>query len=60
MKTEKDEIILEFWKEFEQAEPDISTERLLAMTADAANVSTDDVVISVLYFRYRCSFCRKI
>lgn len=32
------------WEAFEEAEPDISTERLIAMTMDKCGVEIDDVL----------------
>lgn len=38
-----DDEILEVWKEIEENEPDISTERLAAMVADRCDCDVDDV-----------------
>ncbi len=36
--------IMEIWNTIEESEPDISTERLIAMTADMAGVDYADVI----------------
>lgn len=42
MKPPKD-IIRQAWDEFQEAEPDISTERLFAMTQEATWATADEV-----------------
>lgn len=39
-----DEFIWATWDTIESTEPDISTERLIAMTVDCCNCSYDDVI----------------
>lgn len=43
----KHEGILRVWRETEELDPDISTERLIAITMDIAQVSHDDVLDAI-------------
>ena len=47
----KEQLILDGWDGFENAEPDISTERLAAMTATYARCDEDKVYETIQKFR---------
>lgn len=48
--TDKQRQIIEVWNDFEDADPDISTERLLAMTSSACKCDVAYVCATLLLY----------
>lgn len=45
--NQRDEKIVAAWQRHEDAEPDISTERLIAMVGDDANAEVDEIMAAL-------------